>query len=126
MKPLRHRRAWHALWWTAIAVVVAVCLMPPPPLPPLPRNSDKIHHLLAYFALAAAAVQIYRRGAMLWLVGLGLVAMGIAIEVMQGTLTSTRAADPYDALANAIGVGCGLAMAFTPLRDLLLRWQRAA
>jgi len=124
MKPLHNRRGWLALWWTAIAVVVVVCLMPPLPLPPLPRNSDKIEHLLGYFALAASAVQIYRRGAVLWLVGLGLVAMGIAIEVMQGALTTTRAQDPYDALANAIGVTFGLATAFSPWRDLLLHWQR--
>lgn len=125
MKPLRHARAWLALWWLAIAAVVVVCLMPPPPLPPLPRNSDKVQHLLGYFALAAAAVQIYRRGATLWLVGLGLVAMGVAIEVLQGTLTASRAQDPLDAVANAIGVVCGLGTAFTPVHDLLLRWQRA-
>ena len=124
MKPLRHRRAWVTLWITAIAVVVVVCLIPPPPLPPLPRNSDKIQHVLGYFALAASAVQIYRRGAVLWLVGLGLVAMGIAIELMQGALTATRAQDPYDAVANAVGVALGLATAFTPWGDLLLRWQR--
>jgi VanZ family protein len=125
MKPLHRRRQWLALWWTAIALVVVVCLMPPPLLPPLPPNSDKIEHLLGYFALAASAVQIYRRGAVLWLAGVGLVAMGIAIEVLQGALTTTRAQDPYDALANAIGVAFGLATAFTPWRDLLLRWQRA-
>ncbi len=125
VKPLRHRRGWLALWCAAIGVVVVVCLIPPPPLPPLPRNSDKLHHVLSYFALAASAVQIYRRGAVLWLVGLALVAMGVAIEVLQGALTTTREADPYDALANALGVALGLATAFTPWRDLLLRWQAA-
>lgn len=123
LKPLRHSMWWLALWWLAIVVIVVVCLMPPPPLPPLPQNSDKIEHLLGYFALAAAAVQIYRRGGALWLVGAGLVAMGVAIEALQGALTTTRQPDAYDAVANTVGVVLGLATAFSPWRDLLLRWQ---
>lgn len=123
LKPLRHPKWWLRLWWLAITVVVVVCLMPSPSLPPLPRNSDKIQHLLGYFALAAAAVQIFRRDRRLWIVALGLVAMGIGIEFAQGTLTDTRARDPLDAVANTIGVLLGMAVAFSPWRDLLQRLE---
>ena len=124
LKPLRRPRLWLGLWGLAIAVVIAVCLMPPPPLPPLPDNSDKLEHLLAYFLLAAGAVQLFAtRRALLW-TALGLVALGIGIELAQGLLTATRAADPIDALANTVGVTLGLGVRWTPWRDLLLRWER--
>lgn len=120
LKSLRFPRFWLALWWLAIAVTITVCLIPPPPLA-LPPNSDKVEHFLAYFVLAGAAVQIYRtRAALLW-AGVGLVGLGIGIEFLQGALTDNRMADPTDALANSIGVVAGMAIAFTPLRDLLLR-----
>lgn len=122
-KPLRHLPFWIGLWVLAVLGVVAVCLLPPPPLPPLPENGDKAEHLIAYFLLAASAVQLFRRGRALAAVGLALVAMGVCIEFAQGALTDTRSADPFDALANTLGVTVGLATAFTPLRDLLLRLQ---
>ncbi len=120
LKPLRWPRFWLGLWWLAIAVTITVCLIPPPPLD-LPKNSDKVEHFLAYFLLAASAVQIYRtRAALLW-AGAGLVGLGIGIEFLQGALTDNRMADPMDALANSVGVIAGMAIAFTPLRNLLLR-----
>ncbi|WP_422509380.1 VanZ family protein [Stenotrophomonas sp. GZD-301] len=120
LKPLRWPRVWLALWWLAILVTITVCLIPPPPLA-LPENSDKVEHFLAYFLLAAAAVQIYRPRAPLAWAAVGLVGLGIGIEVAQGALTTDRMADPMDALANSVGVLAGIALAFTPLRDLLVR-----
>nr|WP_312385825.1 VanZ family protein [Stenotrophomonas geniculata] len=110
------------LWGLAVLLVIVVCLIPPPPIP-LPENSDKGEHFLAYFILAGSAVQLFRRGRPLLWVGVGLVLMGIGIEFAQGALTSNRMADPMDAIANTIGVLAGMATALTPLRDLLLRWR---
>ena len=124
MKPFRHPRLWLGLWALAIALVIAVCLMPPPPLPPLPDNSDKLEHLLAYFVLAACAVQLFSGRRALAFAALGLVVLGIGIEIAQGLLTTTRAADPRDAVANTLGVALGMATVLTPWRDLLLRWER--
>lgn len=123
LKPLRRPWLWAGLWWCAVLVVIAVCLLPPPPMPELPRNSDKVEHFLAYFVLAASAVQLWRGWRSLARVALGLVAMGVGIEWAQGALTETRLADPMDALANTLGVVAGIATAATPLRDLLLRLQ---
>ncbi len=120
LKPLRWPRAWLALWWLAVLGTLVVCLIPPPSIP-LPENSDKVEHFLAYFLLAASAVQIYQRRAALVWAAVGLVALGIGIEFAQGTLTVNRMADPMDALANSVGVLAGMAIVFTPLRDLLLR-----
>ncbi|KIP85239.1 MULTISPECIES: membrane protein [unclassified Stenotrophomonas] len=120
LKPLRHRRFWLCVWLAAVATVIVVCLIPPPPLA-LPQGSDKVEHFLAYFLLGGSAVQVFQRGrALLW-VAVGLVLMGVGIEIAQGALTETRMADPGDALANTVGVVAGLATALTPWRDLLLR-----
>jgi len=51
----------------------------------------------------------------------GLVALGIAIELAQSAFTASRQADPADALVNALGVLAGLAVAATPLAQLLKR-----
>lgn len=120
VKPLRHARRWLALWWLAVAAVALVELLPAMLLPPVPAGGDKLEHLAAYGVLAFAAVQVFERRA-LWRVGLGLAALGMALEIAQGALTATRSFDLADELANCSGVLLGLAFAFTPLRDLLLR-----
>lgn len=120
LKPLRYPRVWLALWAGTVLSVVVVCLMPPPPLA-LPEGSDKIEHFLAYFVLAGSAVQLYRRGRALWVAGIGLVLMGVGIEIAQGALTASRMADPMDAAANTLGVLAGLATVLTPWRDLLVQ-----
>lgn len=122
LKPLRHVKFWLGLWCTAVLVVIAVCLVRLPPMD-LPQNSDKVEHFLAYFLLAGSAVQVFAGRRTLCWVAAGLVLMGIGIEFAQGALTATRMADPMDALANASGVAAGMALAWTPLRDLLLRLQ---
>lgn len=120
LKPLRRPRLWLGLWCIAIVIVVVLSLIPTPQLA-LPSGSDKIEHVLAYFVLAASAVQLFATRAALLRVGLGLVVMGIALELAQDTLTSYRMMDAADALANALGVAIGLVTALTPLRDALLR-----
>lgn len=124
LKPFRRPWLWSSLWCLAIAAVVVVSLVPAPDLPDLPPGSDKWEHFLAYAALAAAAVQLYRRWPALLGAGLGLVLMGIGLEYAQGALTQTRMMDRWDALANTLGVMAGLATRMTPWRDALLRFDR--
>ena len=123
LKPLRRPRFWLGLWWTAIVLGVVVSLVPPPPID-VPRGSDKLVHLLSYGALAASAVQLFAQRSALLRAGIGLVALGVALEFAQDALTSTRMLDPHDMLANAFGVLFGLATARTPLHDVLLRLER--
>lgn len=122
IKPLRWPRLWLGLWLLAIAVLVVVCLIPLHGLPPLPDNSDKVEHLAGYFALAAAAVQLFGGRALL-LAGGGLVLLGIGVEFAQG-MTAYRSPDAYDALANTVGVLLGMVTALTPWRDVLLRLEK--
>ncbi|UYK81551.1 VanZ family protein [Xanthomonas sacchari] len=117
---------WLGLWWLGIAVLIYVCLMPhPPQLSDLP-DTDKVEHFIAYLVLAAAAVQVYA-GPRAWTwAALGLLALGVGIEFAQGAWTTTRSADPLDALADALGVAAGMATAATPWRDLLWRLERGS
>ncbi|MGX5729293.1 VanZ family protein [Pseudoxanthomonas beigongshangi] len=124
LKPFRHPRLWLCLWLLAIATVVALSLGPPPPFPDLPSGTDKLEHGLAYFLLAAGAVQLFRSRGGGMIAGLALVLVGIGVEFAQGAYTTDRMRDPFDAIANTVGVLLGLSTALTPLRDLLLRLEQ--
>ena len=112
------------MWRPAIAAGIGASRVPASVLPQVPDGGDKVEHFLAYFLLAAAAVQLFATRAMLLGSGVGLVMLGIALEIAQGVFTSTRQMDPHDALANTLGVLGGMATALTPMRDWLLRMQR--
>ena len=113
LRDFRRPRLWLGLWCLAIAAVVVASLMPPPEMS-VPRGFDKIEHLLGYLLLAAGAVLLFARANTQLKAGLGLVALGIALEFAQAGLTQTRTADPADALANASGVALGLLLTFSP------------
>ena len=125
LKPFRRPRLWLGMWLLAIAVVVVGSLLPALLLPAVPAGGDKAEHLLGYGLLAAIAVQIFGARAVLIRAAIGLVLLGVALELAQGLLTTTRAMDPWDALANTAGVAIGMATAWAPLRDWLLRAERA-
>jgi VanZ family protein len=124
LKPLRRPRLWLSLWCVAIAAVIVGSLLPAMDLPPVPAGADKLEHFAGYGVLAVIAVQLFATRTALWRAGVGLVALGIVLEILQYVLTSTRMMDGWDALANSLGVLMGLATALTPLRDLLLRLER--
>ncbi|QNP41800.1 VanZ family protein [Lysobacter solisilvae (ex Woo and Kim 2020)] len=114
---------WLGLWGLAIATVVAASLMPPPAMA-VPRNFDKVEHLLGYAALSAFAVQLFAQRSMQLRAAAGLVLLGIALEFAQALLTTTRMADPADALANALGVALGFALSYTGAARWLERFDR--
>lgn len=121
LKPLRHPRWWLGAWICALLATVVVSLLPAFLLPAMPPGGDKLEHFGGYALLAAAGVQLFTGRRALWRVALGLVALGVALEIAQGTFTATRQMDAFDAIANTCGVAGGMAIALTPLRDLLLR-----
>lgn len=110
---------WLALWFLGIMVLVVVCLLPAPDLPKVNLN-DKLEHALAFALLSASAVQLFVRWRALLTVAFGLLVLGIGIEFAQALFTTTRAMEMGDVLADAIGIGVGLLVAWTPLRDVLM------
>jgi VanZ family protein len=123
LKPLRRGRTWLALWLLAIVALVVVCLLPGSDLPQL-SVSDKLEHALAFLLLSSAAVQLFLRGKPLAIAVLGLLALGVAIELAQALLTTSRMMEAGDVVADAVGVAIGIVSAWTPLRDVLLRLDR--
>ena len=123
LKPFQRPWLWAGLWMLAIALVVVGSLLPGKDLPQVHVN-DKVEHFLAYALLSAGAVQLFARRLSWGFVCVVLVLMGIGIEYMQAQMGLGRMLDRNDALANTVGVLLGLATAFTPLRDALLRLDR--
>ena len=125
LKSFRWPRLWLGLWWFAIALVTLGSLLPAMLLPVVPEGGDKFEHLSGYGLLAAIAVQVFATRGALLRAAVGLVLLGVLLELVQGFLTSTRSMDAMDALANAAGVVLGMATVLTPVRDWLLRTERA-
>ena len=124
LKPFVRPQRWLGTWWVMIAAVIVGSLLPAILLPNVPEGGDKAEHLIGYAVLSATAVQLFATRAAVLRAAAGLVAMGVLIEIAQGTLTTTRSMDPFDALANTCGVLLGMATMWMPLRDALLRMER--
>lgn len=124
LKPFRRPWLWAGLWVLALASVVIGSLMPVQDLPEVPDGFDKLEHFGAYAVLAASAVQLFVRRLSWGFVCVLLVLMGIGLEYLQAQMGLGRMLDRQDVLANTIGVLIGLATAFTPWRDALLRYDR--
>lgn len=122
-KPFKRPWLWSGSWVLAVACVVVGSLLPSQDLPSV-RVDDKLQHFVAYAVLSAGAVQLFVRRLSWGFVCVLLVLMGIGLEYLQAQMALGRMLDRNDALANAIGVLIGLATAFTPLRDVLLRFDR--
>jgi len=83
-------------------VIVWLSLTPSPPKVDF-EASDKVGHVLAYAALMFWFCQLYRKRI---LYGAGFIAMGVALEVLQG-MSGLRSYEMLDMLANAAGVILG-------------------
>ncbi len=72
-------------------------------------HGDKIFHFLTYCVLTVLWVYTFvlnfnwPKKKSILVAGIGAVLFGMLIEVLQGSLTSTRTFDYYDALANSLG-----------------------
>ena len=126
LKPFVRPQRWLGAWWAMVLAVIVGSMLPALLLPDLPAGSDKVEHLLGYAILSAMAVQLFATWRALLVAAIGLVLLGVGIEVAQDALTTTREMDAWDALANTCGVVIGMATALTPLRDALLRMDRPA
>ncbi len=113
IRPLLHprfQRVWRLLLGL-LMTVVSWFAFSPADAPGLMRHADKLQHVAAFAALALVASLGWPEGRRRQAaVVLGLLAYGLAIELIQSQLP-TRSASAADWLADALGIGCGLAMA---------------
>lgn len=107
LRGFRRPRVWLGLWGFGWVLCVVLSLIHPPSLGVDVPEGDKIGHFLAYGLLSAWAAWLFATARARWLACLGLVALGVLMEVAQGTLTSDRMMDPRDGWADALGVLVG-------------------
>ena len=99
-----------AVVWTV--AILAACSVPGPALPQtpgLPLSVDKWVHVGMF--LGFGALWSLAAPGRAWTVLAAGLAYAVAIEVWQGALPIGRSPDPYDAVADAVGLVAGLALA---------------
>lgn len=122
LRSLHWPRLWLGLWGLMIAAVIAGSLAPSDALPQMWfPGADKLQHLAGYAVLSGYAAMLFASRRALGMAAAGLVLLGILIEGAQGALTTSRLADPVDALTNLAGVALGQALGTTRV-GLLLQW----
>jgi VanZ family protein len=111
------RRLWLTVGWAMVAAIFTLTLLPPIPRLEL-AEKDKLAHLLAYGVLMFWFCQLYAGRLTRMLYAVGLVAMGVGLEHIQGML-GYRTYDVFDMYANSLGVVLGWLIALLFRRALL-------
>jgi VanZ family protein len=106
---LRHPWVWLGLGWLFIVCAVVASLVPGEKLPPTGLG-DKVEHALGYTLLTLWFTGLYPRSSYVR-VGLGMLALGVAIEIAQGAMPFGRQMDFRDVIANSGGIALGLIIA---------------
>ena len=119
------RQAWLTVGWLGVAAVVVLSLIPSPPELLGVQNEDKLEHVLAYALLMWWFAQAWLGRQPRVTTAAGLVALGVAIEFVQGW-SGLRTFSPPDMAADAVGVAAGWLLAPPRLGNVLQRVQRAA
>lgn len=102
MLSLPHGRVLLIIGWLLVILTIAGSLGPA-----LPRVgisvSDEVMHFLGYFGLTIWFAGLYPRRR-LWIIAAVFFLMGAVLEVLQGTLTTTREMDIVDLGVNTLGI----------------------
>ena len=109
MLNLRYRRLWIVASVALVLGVVWGSLQNVVGGPSI-QGFDKIEHFGTYMFLAVWFTGLCMRPRW-WLVGVGLLGLGLSIEVGQYLMRAGRIADAYDMAANIAGVLAGLLLA---------------
>ena len=90
-----------------LLLLAYLSLKPPSDEAALVLLPDKVLHMTAYFVLAAAWRLGYPK-LRWWMIAVGLGLCGGGLEIVQGMLPWERTPSPVDAVANLVGVACGI------------------
>jgi len=96
------------LFAAACAAVLWVTLIPADEVPQT-GIWDKFEHFIAYAVLALLGAWALQKG--LVRLAIGLILMGVGVEVLQTLMHVGRQGDIRDALANSLGVATGIGLA---------------
>lgn len=124
--PLRYPRLWLALGWLLVAGVILGSLLPGPVIQEItPALNDKFMHFTAYFVLMVWFAGLYPH-AKHARVGLALLALGAALDILQGVATRTRSFELLDIAADGVGILVALLLSVWFLEGWCLRVERLA
>lgn len=126
MLPLRYTRHWRVAGIILLLLVLVATLMPAVWVSKTQYliwfvHVDKWLHGIIFVFLALWFSGQYRRGSY-WRIGVGLIAFGVLIEACQ-RLVTYRSAEWFDIVADAAGIGIGLAIALAGLGGWSLRFE---
>jgi len=122
MLPLAHRRVWIAGACLIAAAIVTFSLLPGPVVATI-SVYDKLGHAAAYFLLAWWLTGMYERRRYPVAVALALL-LGVALEIAQTLLTTTRHLELLDFVANAAGIALAAILAYAGLGGWAGRVER--
>lgn len=116
------RGLWLVLGWALVLGIIWLSLTPTPIEVPM-AEGDKLGHILAYGALMVWFSSVYEGRILRVYLAIGFVAMGIALEFVQGW-TGFRTFDVADMAASAVGVLAGWACAPPRTPNFLRRMEK--
>ncbi|MDH3220232.1 MAG: VanZ family protein [Gammaproteobacteria bacterium] len=116
---MRSRLRLYPLWYGLGALMLLlVAVLSLVPVPEEIGVDDKLAHTVTYFILAGwFSLLASHREALGWTFA-GLLAYGMAIELLQG-MTAYRFAEWGDVVANGTGIAAGMLLYLTPLPRVL-------
>ena len=94
--------AYRLAFWLLL-IAVAILSMVSVPSQQLFEWQDKLHHMGAYAVLFLLLTRAYGQSCNLWILAVGLILFGLAIEIAQ-SFTVYRQADLWDIAANISGI----------------------
>jgi VanZ family protein len=116
-------KVWLPLGGFAVCILIYQSLIPSPPdLPEFPL-ADKLAHFMVYAWIMLWFGFIYKPGKKYLLLGLGLILLGVTLELLQGA-SGYRSMEVSDACFNVLGVFSGWLLALTRLSSTLLWTER--
>jgi VanZ family protein len=98
--------------------VVFLSLTPKAPVVLEVPGSDKVNHFVAYLVMMLWFSQLHREPRRQFWIGVGLIALGVLLELVQGLL-AYRSAHVLDGLTNGCGVVAGRFLVETRLGSSL-------
>jgi di/tricarboxylate transporter len=120
MDHLRREKLWVGIGLAFVALVIYLSVAPDPVRAPTVDNF-KTGHILAYAWCMMYFTQVWRDLRHRLAIALSLIVLGIALEFVQDMLPWHRDFAVSDMVDDAIGVGIGFVLGFTPLANTL-RW----
>lgn len=119
---LRYSNLWRAIAYLIILFIIVLSLIPNPEEVTPFSASDKLLHVIAY-AVAMFWFGLCFRRDRLYIIGVILILLGIAIEFIQGQ-TGYREMSLYDIFANITGVVIGFLLSFSRLSLVLHYFEK--